>query len=304
MKMVILSRSRRIPSTARIVEAAVARGHSVRVLSPTKIELHLDGKNSRLLYRRRKIAIPDVVIPRIAASVASYGLPIVEEFENKRAVVLNSAAAIGLSRNPARCLQRLAAEGLSIPSTVLARDAADLEAMVQKVGGVPVLVKLLAGSERRGVMVCESKESLEAALEAVLGLGHNLVMQEYVRKTGHDVRVFVVGGLALAAVVRIPKPGRLSRSLSRFSRIEHFAISPQVRDVAESAARICGLEVCAVDLLEVRKGRPRVFEVHSSPSLPEMEAATGIDLATAIIERAEVLANRRVGHSAVGAKDV
>ena len=161
--------------------------------------------------------------------------------------------------------------------------------MVDAVGGVPVLVKLLAGSERRGVMLCESRQSLEAALEAVLGLGHNIVMQEYVRKAQRDVRVFVVGGIALAAASRIPRAGRLSRTLSRHARIEPTELTASLRQAAEAAARLLELEVCAVDVLELKKGKPRIFEVNASPSLPEMEVATGVDLATAIILRAEVM---------------
>jgi ribosomal protein S6--L-glutamate ligase len=289
MHLAILSRSASIPSTRRLVDVARERGHTARVMNPSDVAVHLDRRGSRLRYRERVIRAPDVVVPRIAASVASYGLPVLEQFVVHGALPMNSAHAIGLSRNPARCLQRLSAAGLDIPSTVLARDAQQLKAMVPLVGGVPVLVKLLAGTERRAVMLCETEQSLEAALEAVLGLGHNIVMQEYVRKAGRDLRVFVVGGAALAAVSRIPRPGRLSRTLQRFARLERCALSDAVRQVAETAATLCGLEVCAVDLLEFKSGPPRVFEVNASPALPDMEAATGVDLARAIIERAEAL---------------
>mgnify|MGYP001585334258 FL=1 len=289
MKMVVLSRSRHIPSTKRIVDAAILRGHSVRVLNPINVAIHLDGQTSRLLYRTRRLPIPEVVVPRIAASIASYGLPILDQFVTHGALAMNGADSIGLSRNPARCLHRLAANGREIPSTIFSRGAADLKAMVARVGGVPVLVKLLAGSERRGVMVCESERSLEAALEAILGLGHNIVMQEYIRKAGRDIRVFVVGGEAIAAVSRIPKAGRLSRTRARFSRIEPCEMSLQIKAVSEQAARLCALEVCAIDLLEVKSGEPRVFEVNASPALPQMEVATGIDLAEKIVQRAEVM---------------
>ena len=297
MKIVVLSRSRTIPSTRRLVEAAQARGHSVKVLNPTGVSVRLGRGRSELIYRQKRIALPDVVIPRIASSIASYGLAIVDQFEAYGAVVLNSARAIGLSRNPARCLTRLSAAGLDIPATVMSREVGDLQAMVDEVGGVPVLVKLLQGSERRGIMVCESRQSLEAALEAVLGLGHNIVMQEYVRTAQRDVRVFVVGGRALAAVSRVPKPGRLSRTLSRFARIEPCSLTDSLREAAEAAARLTELEVCAVDLLETdaakKGGRARIFEINASPSLPEMESATGVDLATAVIARAEVLVAAR-----------
>lgn len=290
MKILLLSRSRSIPSTRRMMEAARERGHQVKVLNPLEVSVKLGRKKPGLIYKAKPLRVPDVVIPRIASSIASYGLGLVDQFQAHGAAVLNSARAIGLSRNPARCLQRLASVGLDIPATVISREVSDLQAMVDEVGGVPVLVKLMAGSERRGVMLCESRQSLEAALEAVLGLGHNIVMQEYVRKAQRDVRVFVVGGVALAAASRVPRAGRLSRTLSRHARIEGTKLTDQLRLAAEAAAKLTELEVCAVDLLELGGDKPpRIFEVNASPSLPEMEAATGVDLATAIITRAEVM---------------
>lgn len=289
MKIVLLSRSRSIPSTRRLIEAAKARDHFVKVLNPVQVSVRLGRKKPGLVFRQKQLRMPDVVIPRIASSIASYGLSIVDQLQAHGAIVLNSARAIGLSRNPARCLQRLASAGLDIPATVMSREVGDLQAMVDEVGGVPVLVKLLAGSERRGVMLCESRQSLEAALEAVLGLGHNIVMQEYVKKAQRDVRVFVVGGVAMAAASRIPRAGRLSRTLSRNARIEPTEVTAPLKEAAEAAAKLMELEVCAVDVLELGQGKPRIFEVNASPSLPEMEAATGVDLATAIIIRAEVM---------------
>jgi ribosomal protein S6--L-glutamate ligase len=295
MKLVVLSRARTIPSTRRLEEAGRARGHSVRVLAPTEVAVHLDASASQLWYRRRQLVTPDAVVPRIGASVAAYGLPVLEQFALRGAVVLNSARAIGQSRNPVRCLQLLSSAGLDIPATVMARSAHDLRGRLKALGGPPVLVKLLGGTGRRGVMVCESAQSLEAALEAVLGLGHNLVLQEYLRDASRDVRIFVVGGRALAAVSRTARAGRLSSSLSRHGRLEACALTAPLQDAAERAARICDLEVCAVDVLELDRGI-RVFEVNASPALPDMEAATGIDLATPIIERAEqLLAARPAG---------
>lgn len=294
MKIVLLSRSRNIPSTRRLMEAAKAREHQVKVLNPVQVSVRLGSKKPGLVYRAKTLRVPDVVIPRVATSIASYGLAVLDQFQSHGALVLNAARAIGLSRNPARCLQRLASAGLEIPATVMSREVGDLQAMVEKVGGVPVLVKLLAGSERRGVMLCESRQSLEAALEAVLGLGHNIVMQEYVKKAQRDVRVFVVGGVALAAASRIPRAGRLSRTLSRHAHIEPTELTTPLKLAAEAAAKLTELEVCAVDLLDLgSQAQPRIFEVNASPSIPEMELATGVDLAAAIILRAEVMYRER-----------
>jgi ribosomal protein S6--L-glutamate ligase len=288
MKITILSRSGTISSTRRLVEAARARGHKVRVLNPVKVEMHLDGRSANLYYQQKKLASTDVVIPRIAQSVSNYGLAVVNQFAMQGVPIMNSAQAIAQARNKMRSLQLLSANGIDIPATVMARDAADLKAMVSLVGGVPVLVKLLAGQDKHGMMVCESLQSLEAALEAILGLGQNLVVQQYVRKTGQDVRVFVVGGKAVAAVRRRARVGRMARTLIRGARLEKMELTEAQRWAAVETARLVGLEVAAVDLLDV-KGKPKVFEVNSSPALSEMEQATGTDLAAAIIERAEQL---------------
>lgn len=287
MKITLLSRSASIPSTRRLVEAARARGHQVRVLNPGRVQMHLSGSSANLYYKRKKLPPCDVVIPRIAQSINSYGLAVVNQFGIQGVPLMNAAQAIAQSRNKMRSLQLLSANGIDIPATVMARNAEDLKAMVGLVGGVPVLVKL-QGQEKHGVMVCESLQSLEAALEAVLGLGHNLVVQQYVEHTGQDVRVLVVGGRAMAAVQRRPRVGRLSHTLIKGARLEAVELTEAWRVTAERTARLVGLEVAAVDLLDV-KGQPKVFEVNSSPALPDMEGATGMDLATPIIERAEEL---------------
>ncbi|MBM7115423.1 ATP-grasp domain-containing protein [Archangium primigenium] len=300
MKITILSRSASISSTKRLVEAARTRGHQVRVLNPVRVEMHLDGRRANLYYRRRRLPPCDVVIPRIAQSINNYGLAVVNQFAMGGMALVNTARAIAESRNKMRSLQLLSAHGIDIPATVMARDAADLKAMVGLVGGVPVLVKLLQGQEKRGVMVCESLQSLEAALEAILGLGHNLIVQQYVKHSGQDVRVLVVGGKAVAAVRRRPRVGRMSYTLNRGARLERLELTDSQREAAEKTAVLVGLEVAGVDLLDVEEGHPKVFEVNSSPALPEMESATGLDLAGTIIERAEQLAT---GAPAIGAPE-
>jgi ribosomal protein S6--L-glutamate ligase len=292
VRLTILSRSLSVPSTARLVAAARARGHSVRVLDPVQVEMHLDGTRGQLLYRRRKLVLPDVVLPRIAHSITPYGVAVANQFGMLGVPLMNTAAAIAQARNKMRCLQLLSAHGIAVPATVMARSAGDLKAMVKLVGGVPVLVKLLGGADERGVMVCETLNSLEAALEAILGLGHNLLVQEYVRKAGRDVRVLVVGGRAIAAVRRRPRMNRLANTLNRGARFERITLSDAQQRAASEAARLIGLEVAAVDMLDV-KGLPKVFEVHSSPGLGGMEKAVGEDLATPVVIRAEQIARER-----------
>lgn len=297
MRLCLLSRSSTIPSTRRLLQVSRARGHHVRVFNPAKVEMHLDGRSANLFYRRKRIPVCDVVIPRIAPSLSTYGLAVVTQFALRGALCINTAEAIGHARNKLRALQLLSANGIAIPATVMAREAKDLKEMVNLVGGLPVLVKLVQGQEKLGVMVCESLQSLEAALEAILGLGQNLIVQQYVKKTGHDVRVFVVGGKAVAAVSRKPRVGRLSKTLTRGARLEKIALTPAQSEAAIAAVKLIGLEVAAVDLLDV-KGQPKVFEVNASPGICDMEEATGVDISSAIIARAEELFAQRQGKRA------
>lgn len=289
MRLCILSRSARIGSTRRLVEAGRARGHRVRVIDPLRVRLHLDGTQGHLLYGARRLAGYDAVIPRIAQSVSAHGLAVVNQFAMQGVPVLNEADAISQARNKVRSLQLLSAHGLLTPATVMAREPAALREMVKLVGGPPVLVKLLQGQERRGVMVLESLQSLGPALEAILGLGHSVLVQSYVKQTQQDLRVLVIGGVARVAVHRRARPGRVYQTLNLGAHYDAATLTPGVAKAAETAARLIGLEVAAVDLLSI-EGKPRILEVNSSPNLWALERATGRDLAGLLIERAEVMA--------------
>ncbi|MER2563007.1 MAG: RimK family alpha-L-glutamate ligase [Myxococcaceae bacterium] len=295
MRVVVLSRSSRIASTSRLIEAARARGHHVRCVDPTSLQLQLGARRGRLVRAYKLMRTPDLVIPRFAGNVAPFALPMVDQLEAQGAVVMNGADAIGVSRNLLRCLQRLSSRGVPVPRTVLARDSKALKSLVSRVGGLPVVVKLLAASEQRRVMLCESMQSLEAALEAVLGLGHDVVMQESIRQAQRDLQLLVVGGRVTAAVHRIAQPGRAARNLGQFDRIERATPSDEVRSLAERAAKACGLELCSVDVIEGKWAR--VADVNALPSLPELEIACERDLATEIIERGEQLVAARAPKS-------
>ena len=289
MHLTILSRSPAIYTTRRLTEAARARGHRVRVVDPVQVEMGLGGTRPALFHRRRPFPRSDAVIPRIALSISQYGLAVVNQLELLGVPVLNRAQGISASRNKMRCLQLLAGRGIGVPLTVMASDASGLKDMVKHVGGLPVLVKLLSQSERTGLMICETLQSLEAALEAILGLGQNIVVQQYVKRTrGRDLRVFVVGGEVVASLRRRPRVGRFARTLTRGAQFEACTLPPGHARVAVETARVVGLEVCAVDMLDV-KGGPLVFEVNSSPGLREVEGACGLDVAAAVVARAEIL---------------
>jgi ribosomal protein S6--L-glutamate ligase len=292
MRLTILSRSKSIYTTRRIAEAARERGLPVRVVDPLEVEMGL-GDEPAVFWRRRRFPRTDVVIPRIGLSIHPYGLAVVSQLELMGVPVLNGAYGIAASRNKMRSLQLLAAAGVRVPRTVMASDPSGLRDMVKLVGGVPVLVKLLAANEKSGVMICESLQSLEAALEAILGLGQNIVVQQYLRGAkGRDLRVLVVGGQVVAGMRRTPPLGRFSRDLRRGARFDRAELPAAYARAAVAAARVMRLEVCAVDMLDV-KGRPRVFEVNSSPSIREAEAACGVDVAARIVERAIALAETR-----------
>lgn len=288
MRICILSRSARIASTRRLVEAGRARGHRVRVVDPQRVRLHLEKGRARLFYGKGVLPRFEVAIPRIAQSVSVYGLAVVNQLALQHVPVLNGADALAQARNKMRSLQLLAAHGVGIPATVMAREPGELREMVALVGGPPVLVKLIHGHERKGVMVCETLQSVSATLDAVLGLGHHVIVQQYVKRARQDLRVLVVGGKALAAVHRRARTGRLFQTVNLGARYAVAPLTPALIHAAETTAALLGLEVAAVDLLEL-DGAPRVFEVNGSPNLWALEQATGVDLAGAIIERAEAL---------------
>jgi ribosomal protein S6--L-glutamate ligase len=300
MNVVILSRSPTIYTTRRLVEAARSRGHRARVIDPLKVEMGLGGAAPALYYEARRFPRTDVVVPRIGLSISQYGLAVVNQLGLLGIPLLNSARAISASRDKMRCLQLLSANGVRVPLTVMASSPSGLKDRVRLVGGVPVLVKLVSGTERSGVMFFETMESLEAGLEAVLGLGQNIIVQEYLHGArGRDLRALVVGGRVVAALRRRPRMGQFARTLGKNAQFEAAHLPPAYGRVAVAAARIVGLEVCAVDMLDV-KGGPRVFEVNSSPGIREAEEACGCDVAGAIVDRAALLAGSRRRPRAAG----
>src|SRR5258705_4592052 len=243
-------------------------------------------------YERKRLSRTDVVVPRIAPSVQAYGLAVVNHFEMLGIPTLNGAAGIAASRNKMRALQLLAAGGVAVPPTMMAAHASELKGLVELVGGLPVLIKLLTPSERPLVMVCESLESMEAALEAVLSMGHNLVVQRYVRrKRERDLRALVVGDRVTAWVERRPRPGRLLHTLGRAAKLKSVPVPSALDQLAVKAARVVGLDIAAVDLLEAAGG-PMVFDVNSSPGLKGLKNVTGKTLPPPIIHPAEKHASR------------
>lgn len=290
MHLTILSRSGRIHSTRRLVESARALGHRVRVVDPLDIQLRLGAGPPGLFVRDRSLAKTDVVIPRIAQSINTYGLAVVNQFDTIGVPVINTAQAIAHSRNKMRVMQLLARENIPIPPTLIGRGANELRRMVTKVGGPPVAVKLTQGNDRAGVVVCESEQSLEAVLETILSMGHNTIVQRYVAPgNGRDLRALVVGGEVIAAVRRKARPGRVRHSLATGAAVSRARLTHAQKSLALRAARVVGLGFCAVDMLEM-DGETTVFEIISSPGLRALEAAVERDLATPVVEYAARIA--------------
>ena len=284
MKIAILSRNRKLYSTRRLVEACEQRGHEPMVLDvlrcymdvvPSKPEVHLKGE-----------CLPtyDAVIPRIGASVTFYGTAVLRQFEMTGAFPLNESVAITRSRDKLRSLQLLARKGVGLPNTGYAHDPDDIQDLIEMVGGAPLVIKLLEGTQGIGVVLAETKKAAESVIEAFMGLKANIMVQEYIKEAGGaDIRCFVVGDKVVAAMKRQAQPGEFRSNLHRGGSASIIKITPEERSTAVKAAKVMGLNVAGVDLLRSERG-PLVMEVNSSPGLEGIETSTGKDIAGMIVQ--------------------
>ncbi len=280
-------------STARIIEAARARGHEIEVIDPLACTVVISRFQHRLFARGRELVGHDVVIPRIGASITDYGLAVLTHFERAGVPSVNSTIAIQRSRDKLRALQYLSAHDVGIPRTAIARTPEAIRGAVDAVGGTPVIIKLLKGTQGVGVMKADSPEGVESITDTLWGLGENIILQEFIAESmGRDLRAIVVGGELVAAMRRQAKKGEFRSNLHRGGNGLRAELPPEYLRAALDAARIMGLGGAGVDLLESRHG-PRVIEVNSSPGLRGVERATGIDVAQRIIAHAERLVQRR-----------
>jgi ribosomal protein S6--L-glutamate ligase len=287
MRIALLSRNPKLYSTSRLVEAARAHGHEIEVIDPISIVLVVTREGQRMISRGRVLEGFDVVIPRIGASITDYGLAVLSCFRRNGVVCVNSPVSIARSRDKLRALQRLSAEKVGIPRTAMARDAAAIRTAVDAVGGTPVIIKLLQGTQGVGVMIADSPEGVESTLDTLWGLGQNIILQEYIAESrGRDIRALVVGGELVGAMRRVARAGEFRSNIHRGGAGKPIALDAEHRRAATEAARIMGLDVAGVDMLESNAG-PRVIEVNSSPGLRGIERATDIDVAARIIFHAE-----------------
>jgi ribosomal protein S6--L-glutamate ligase len=284
MKLAILSRSPRAYSTRRLREAAVSRGHTVKVLDTLKFSIEVEQGAPDLYYGSKHLSDYDAVIPRIGASITFFGMAVVRQFEQLDVYTPNPAHGIANSRDKLRSLQILSRHDIGLPHTAFVRRKQDVLPAIERVGGAPVIIKLLEGTQGVGVILAESVKVAEAIIETLQSTKQNVLIQKFVgESSGRDIRAFVVGDRVVAAMRRTAQGGDFRSNVHRGGLAEPVELDETYRDTAVRSAQILGLKVAGVDMLEGKEG-PQVMEVNSSPGLEGIEGATKLDVAGAIID--------------------
>ena len=293
MRLAILSREPKSYSTQRLVEAAVARGHSARVIDHLQCNLVLEKGRPSILYQGELLDGFDVVIPRIGASVTFYGTAVVRQFEMMKVRVAVDSQAIVRSRDKLRSMQVLSRAGLGMPKTAFTNYSADVPAMIRQVGGAPVIIKLLEGTQGLGVVLAESEKAATSVIEAFHNLKARIIVQEFIAESkGADLRAFVVDGEVVGAMKRQGQEGEFRSNLHRGGVGTLVKLSRAEKAAALLAAKALGLGIAGVDMLQSKRG-PLVLEVNSSPGLEGIEKATGQDIAGRIIDYTESLLGKK-----------
>ncbi|MFH1263687.1 MAG: RimK family alpha-L-glutamate ligase [Pseudomonadota bacterium] len=293
MKVRILSRTRKNYSNRRFREEGKKLGLVVHSADPNEYEIVLGRKTPLLFYRGKIMNEVDVVLPRSGASITNYGLAVIAQFEMRGTPVVNGSTAITHTRNKLRCLQLMTRYDIDIPRTVIIRRPDELEGAVRMVGGFPVILKLISGTQGIGVMLAEKMQTIESTIDTLWSLGQDILIQECVKESvGRDIRVIVVGGRVVAAMRRQARIGEFRSNIHRGGIGTTAKLTDPYERAAKQAARIVGLDVAGVDLLESYSG-PKVIEVNSSPGLEGVEAATGVNVARAILEHVAEIAERK-----------
>lgn len=283
MNIAILSRNRNLYSTKSLVEAAKKSGHEVRVIDYLRCHMEITSHRPAIYLGDEKLTGFDAVIPRIGASHTFFGCAVVRQFEMMGVYTLNESVAISRSRDKLRSLQLLARRGLGLPVTGFAHDPRATGHLVNQVGGAPMVIKLLEGTQGVGVVLAETRKAAESVIEAFRGLNANILAQEFIKEAGGaDIRCFVVGNKVVASIMRQGKEGEFRSNLHRGGSASLVKITPEERSTAVRAAKIMGLNVAGVDLLRSNHG-PVIMEVNSSPGLEGIETATGKDVAGMIM---------------------
>jgi ribosomal protein S6--L-glutamate ligase len=286
LKIGILSRKATLYSTRRLKEAAEQRGHEVRVVDYSRCYMNITSRNPQVLLAGHPLVF-DAIIPRVGASMTFYGTAVVRQFEMMGVFSANESQAISRSRDKLRALQLLSREGIGLPVTSFARSTKDIEGLIRVVGGAPLVIKLLEGTQGVGVVLAETQKAAESVIAAFNQIDANILVQEYIKESdGADVRAFVVDGKVVAAMKRQGPEGEFRSNLHRGGSATPIKLTPEERSTATRAAKILGLRIAGVDLLRSKHGA-LVVEVNSSPGLEGIERASDKDVAGSIIEYLE-----------------
>ena len=284
MKIGILSRNENLYSTKRMVEEGLKRGHEIDVIDTLHCYMDITSSKPSVRYDGQPLPKYDAVVPRIGASITFYGTAVVRQFEMMGTFAVNESVAISRSRDKLRSLQLLSRKGIGLPRTGFANKPDNIKDLIKNVGGAPLVVKLLEGTQGIGVVLAETNKAAESIIEAFMGLKANILVQEFIKEAGGaDIRCLVVGGKVVAAMKRQGADGEFRSNLHRGGSAELVKLSKEERATAVNAAKIMGLNVCGVDILRSNNG-PVVMEVNSSPGLEGIETATGKNVAGMIIE--------------------
>jgi len=293
MKIAILSRNSKLYSTKRLVEAAQQRGHEVLVLDHLKCDLLIEAGDPYIIYKGERLTGIDAIIPRIGASVTFYGTAVVRQFEMMKVKSAVDSQAIVRSRDKLRCQQILSRAGIGMPKTAFTNYSVKVKELIKQVGGAPLVIKLLEGTQGLGVVLAENEKAAESVIEAFHNLKARIIVQEFIREAnGADIRAFVVNGKVVGAMKRQAKEGEFRSNLHRGGTGSLVKLSRAEKTAALLAAETLGLNIAGVDMLQSKRG-PLILEVNSSPGLEGIEKATKQDIATKIIEYTEELVQKK-----------
>jgi ribosomal protein S6--L-glutamate ligase len=294
MKIGILSANENLYSTTRLAEAARERGHQVDVLNHNHCYVAMETGNNNIYLGDTELTDYEAIIPRIGASVTFYGSSIIRGFEVKHVYTTLSSLALVRSRDKLRATQVLAKHGIGIPKTVFAKQPRDVQNLINTVGGPPLIVKLLEGTQGLGVVLAETKTAAKSVIEAFYGLNANILVQEFIKEAGgSDIRALVVGGKVIAAYKRQGQEGEFRSNLHRGGQGTKVKLSSAEKKTAIAATKALGLNIAGVDMLRSERG-PLVLEVNSSPGFEGVEKVTGVDVAGTIIEFVEKQVERPI----------
>jgi ribosomal protein S6--L-glutamate ligase len=287
MRLAILSRNPTLYSTRVLAETARARGHDCVILDTLQFDIRVSKRNAELFYQGQPVPRYDAIIPRIGASITFFGLAVVRQFEMMGVYCVNESQAIARSRDKLRSLQILSRHDIGLPPTIYTRQADHVPSCIERVDGPPVIVKLLQGTQGIGVVLAESTAGASSVIEAFHGLEQNILIQKFIRESkGADIRALVVGRKVIAAMRRQAVAGEFRSNIHRGGTAKKMKLTSEYRKTALAAARVLGLRVAGVDMIESKDG-PMVMEVNSSPGLEGIQKATGVDVADAIVDLIE-----------------